>query len=224
MSLKTQAKVLRALQEQVVEPVGGAASVRVDVRVLAATNKDLPTEIRGGALPRGPLLPAERHSDLRAAAARPRRRHPAAGRALHGGARARVRAAAARRSTPARADRRCSATAGRATCASCATCIERLMIMVPGDTIAPADLSFLDGGRARSRSRRRTSSMPLHEARDRFERDYILQRARGAAGQHLAHRRRARRRAQQPLSQDARASASRRRGASTRRKRRSEVR
>ena len=46
MSLKTQAKVLRALQEQVVEPVGGAVSVRVDVRVLAATNKDLPTEIR----------------------------------------------------------------------------------------------------------------------------------------------------------------------------------
>src|SRR5512145_1781186 len=48
MSLKTQAKVLRALQEQVVEPVGGAASVRVDVRVLAATNKDLTTEIRMG--------------------------------------------------------------------------------------------------------------------------------------------------------------------------------
>src|SRR5207253_5850123 len=46
MSLKTQAKVLRALQEQVVEPVGGTASVRVDVRVLAATNKDLPSEIR----------------------------------------------------------------------------------------------------------------------------------------------------------------------------------
>ena len=48
MSLKTQAKVLRALQEQVVEPVGGAASVRVDVRVLAATNKELPAEIRLG--------------------------------------------------------------------------------------------------------------------------------------------------------------------------------
>src|SRR6187397_221247 len=48
MSLKTQAKVLRALQEQVVEPVGGASSVRVDVRVLAATNKDLTTEIRMG--------------------------------------------------------------------------------------------------------------------------------------------------------------------------------
>ncbi|MCA1563626.1 MAG: sigma-54 dependent transcriptional regulator [Acidobacteria bacterium] len=48
MSLMTQAKVLRALQEQVIEPVGGTASVRVDVRVLAATNKDLPAEIRGG--------------------------------------------------------------------------------------------------------------------------------------------------------------------------------
>src|SRR5438477_122004 len=48
MSLKTQAKVLRALQEEVVEPVGGTASVRVDVRVLAATNKDLPAEIRAG--------------------------------------------------------------------------------------------------------------------------------------------------------------------------------
>ena len=48
MSLKTQAKVLRALQEQVVEPVGGTSGVKVDVRVLAATNKDLPAEIRAG--------------------------------------------------------------------------------------------------------------------------------------------------------------------------------
>jgi two-component system nitrogen regulation response regulator NtrX len=48
MSLKTQAKVLRALQEQVVEPVGGTQSVKVDVRVIAATNKDLPVEIRAG--------------------------------------------------------------------------------------------------------------------------------------------------------------------------------
>jgi two-component system nitrogen regulation response regulator NtrX len=48
MSLKTQAKVLRALQEQVVEPVGGQASIRVDVRVIAATNKQLLEEIRQG--------------------------------------------------------------------------------------------------------------------------------------------------------------------------------
>jgi two-component system nitrogen regulation response regulator NtrX len=48
MTLKTQAKVLRALQEQKVEPVGGTASVAVDVRVIAATNKNLEEELRKG--------------------------------------------------------------------------------------------------------------------------------------------------------------------------------
>ncbi len=48
MSLKTQAKVLRALQEQRIEPVGGAGSVEVDVRVIAATNKNLEEEILKG--------------------------------------------------------------------------------------------------------------------------------------------------------------------------------
>ncbi len=48
MSLATQAKVLRALQEQTIEPVGGLGSVKVNVRVIAATNKDLPAEITAG--------------------------------------------------------------------------------------------------------------------------------------------------------------------------------
>jgi two-component system, NtrC family, nitrogen regulation response regulator NtrX len=48
MSLKTQAKVLRVLQEQTLESVGGSTRIRVDVRVVAATNKDLQAEIRGG--------------------------------------------------------------------------------------------------------------------------------------------------------------------------------
>jgi two-component system, NtrC family, nitrogen regulation response regulator NtrX len=48
MSLKTQARVLRVLQEQRFERVGGTAPIRVDVRVLAATNKDLEEEIRQG--------------------------------------------------------------------------------------------------------------------------------------------------------------------------------
>jgi two-component system nitrogen regulation response regulator NtrX len=49
MTLKTQAKVLRVLQEQKLEPLGGASAVSVDVRVIAATNKNLAEEIRKGA-------------------------------------------------------------------------------------------------------------------------------------------------------------------------------
>ena len=49
MSLRTQAKVLRVLQEQTFEPVGGSASRQVDVRVIAATNKDLAQAIARGA-------------------------------------------------------------------------------------------------------------------------------------------------------------------------------
>ncbi len=48
MSLKTQSKVLRVLQDGEVEPVGAARSLTVDVRVIAATNKDLAEEIREG--------------------------------------------------------------------------------------------------------------------------------------------------------------------------------
>jgi len=48
MSLSTQAKVLRVLQEQCFEPVGGTESVTVDVRVIAATNKNLKEEIAAG--------------------------------------------------------------------------------------------------------------------------------------------------------------------------------
>jgi two-component system nitrogen regulation response regulator NtrX len=48
MSLKTQAKVLRALQDGEIEPVGAAKTVHVDVRVVAATNKSLEEEIEAG--------------------------------------------------------------------------------------------------------------------------------------------------------------------------------
>jgi two-component system, NtrC family, nitrogen regulation response regulator NtrX len=49
MSLSTQAKVLRALQEQQFTRVGGTKLLKVDVRVLAASNKDLMKEIEKGA-------------------------------------------------------------------------------------------------------------------------------------------------------------------------------
>ena len=48
MSLIAQAKVLRALQESKVSPVGSDKEIKVDVRVLAATNKNMQTEIEAG--------------------------------------------------------------------------------------------------------------------------------------------------------------------------------
>jgi Nif-specific regulatory protein len=49
LSLIAQAKILRVLQERVLERVGGRATIPVDVRLLAATNKDLEAEIAKGA-------------------------------------------------------------------------------------------------------------------------------------------------------------------------------
>jgi DNA-binding NtrC family response regulator len=48
MSLSAQAKVLRALQENLIQRVGADKDIKVDVRVIAATNKDLKTEIAEG--------------------------------------------------------------------------------------------------------------------------------------------------------------------------------
>jgi len=48
MSLSAQAKVLRALQENLIQRVGADKDIKVDVRVIAATNKDLKKEIKEG--------------------------------------------------------------------------------------------------------------------------------------------------------------------------------
>ncbi|KAA2236122.1 sigma-54-dependent transcriptional regulator FlbD [Salinarimonas soli] len=49
MDVRLQAKLLRALQERVIDRVGGSASVRVDIRVLATSNRNLAEEVRKGA-------------------------------------------------------------------------------------------------------------------------------------------------------------------------------
>ena len=48
MPLETQGKIVRALQDQTFERIGGSTRVKVDVRVLATTNRDLQAEIAGG--------------------------------------------------------------------------------------------------------------------------------------------------------------------------------
>jgi two-component system, response regulator FlrC len=48
MDVRLQAKLLRALQEREIDRLGGAAPVKVDVRILATSNRDLPAEVKRG--------------------------------------------------------------------------------------------------------------------------------------------------------------------------------
>src|SRR5947207_9676463 len=173
MSLKTQAKVLRVLQEQTMEAVGGTARIKVDARVLAATNKDLQSEIRSGRFRedlyfRLNVIPIfvpplrDRQEDIalladhfmadfaREYGRRPKRFESAA------------RAVLQRYPWPGNVR-------------ELRNVIERLMIMVPGDAISASDLSFLDPGALTAPVVEPTGErLTLHEARDNFERDLIL--------------------------------------------------
>jgi two-component system, NtrC family, nitrogen regulation response regulator NtrX len=174
MSLKTQAKVLRVLQEQIMEPVGGSNRIKVDARVLAATNKDLTSEIRAGRFRedlyfRLNVVPIfvpplrDRQEDIAlfadhfmAVLAREYGRRPKAFESD---------AIAALKRYPWPGNVR-----------ELRNVIERLMIMVPGDRISSRDLTFLDQAPSSdSQAFPQTfASVPLHDARDQFERDYIL--------------------------------------------------
>ena len=115
-----QAKLLRFLEEKTFKRVGGSADIRVDVRVIAATNRNLEEEVRQGRFRedlfyRLNVLPIVL-PPLRERA----RRHPAARAFLHRQLQHRVQEARARRRR--RGDARSwKPTAGRATSASCAT-------------------------------------------------------------------------------------------------------
>ena len=77
-----QAKLLRFLEEKAFKRVGASTDVHVDVRVIAATNRNLEDEVGEGTLPPRPLLSSERAPDCPAAAAGARRGHPGPGRVL----------------------------------------------------------------------------------------------------------------------------------------------
>ncbi len=173
MSLKTQAKVLRVLQEQVVDRVGGTTTIRVDVRVIAATNKDLPAEIRAGRFREDlyfrlnviPIVvPAlrERAEDIPLLA-----EHFLQQLAREYGRRA-------KRVSPA-AMTLLSDYSWPGNVRELRNVLERLMIMVPGDTIEPRHLN-LPGVPVSPEPPSVVSDpvLPLLVARERFEKDYIL--------------------------------------------------
>ena len=78
-----QAKLLRVLEDQVIRRVGGVRDMQVDVRVIAASNRDLERAVRENHISPGLVLPAGDHLDFSAASARAQGRHSAAGGILH---------------------------------------------------------------------------------------------------------------------------------------------
>ena len=79
MPLEAQTRLLRVLQEGEFTTVGGRQPIRANVRIIAATHRDLRAAIRAGPVPRGSVLPPQRGADPPAAAARAHRGHPRPG-------------------------------------------------------------------------------------------------------------------------------------------------
>ncbi|HUR32974.1 MAG TPA: sigma-54 dependent transcriptional regulator [Vicinamibacterales bacterium] len=174
MSLKTQAKVLRVLQEQTMEQVGGTARIKVDARVLAATNKDLQAEIRAGNFRedlyfRLNVIPVsvpplrDRQEDIPMLAD-----HFMGEFAREYGRRVKRFDAGALSML--------QHYAWPGNVRELRNVIERLVIMVPGDLIAADDLGFLGHGASPPPDAEPGGAgrVTLHEARERFERDLIL--------------------------------------------------
>ena len=170
MSLLTQAKVLRVLQESRFSRLGGSQEVRVDVRVIAATNKDLEAEIAAGrfrqdlyfrlnVIPLNVPSMAQRREDIpllveeflrefeRRTGLHPKRVSGEAMRALQG-------------------------YAWPGNVREIRNVVERLMIMVTEDEIGPEHVQPQPGGERQQWSGELTT---LKEARERFERSYVEQ-------------------------------------------------
>jgi two-component system nitrogen regulation response regulator NtrX len=165
MSLKTQAKVLRAIEEQSFQPIGAPAALRVDVRVIAATNKNLQSEIAAGRFRedlfyRLNVIPffvpplRERREDI----------------SILGRYFMRVFAAEHGRTPKEFSSEALDMLVDYSWPGNVRELrneIERLVIMVQDDVIEPRDLSLPNGsGSARAST--------LHEARAQYEREFIV--------------------------------------------------
>ena len=58
MDVRLQAKLLRAIQERVIDRVGGTKPVPVDIRIIATSNRNLAEAVKRRHVPRGPALSA----------------------------------------------------------------------------------------------------------------------------------------------------------------------
>ena len=164
MSLKTQAKVLRVLEEQSFQPIGAQTGVRVDVRVVTATNKNLQNEIAAGRFRedlfyRLNVIPffvpplRERREDIPILA----RYFMRVFSAEHGRGPKEFTSDALDMLTD---------YSWPGNVRELRNEIERLVIMIQDDVILPADLSLPNGHTSRAST--------LHEARAQYEREFIV--------------------------------------------------
>ena len=171
MSLRTQAKVLRALEEQTVERIGGHETVRVDVRIIAASNRVLADLIAQGGF-REDLYYRLNVIPIEAPPLR-RRREDVPLLVEH-----------FLKAFSAEYGRRAKVLSGEAMAAFMAyewpgnvrelrNMVERLVIMAPGDTIGPEDLPPPLRGLP-APAVETPAAQSLRDAREAFERAFIL--------------------------------------------------
>ncbi len=172
MSLKTQAKVLRALEEQAFERVGGRETLKVDVRVIAASNRDVVSLIAQGGFRedlfyRLNVIPIEvpplraRKEDVPALV-----EHFIRVFCVENGKRLKTVAAAALTYF--------MTYEWPGNVRELRNMVERLVIMVPGDAIGAEDLPPPLRPKTEGVVATPGDGKPLKEARDSFERAYIL--------------------------------------------------
>ena len=78
-----QVKLLRVVQEKTFRRIGDAEDIRVDVRIISATNKNLEDNVKSGSVPRRPVLPTECHPASSAPSQGAERGYPCPDEALH---------------------------------------------------------------------------------------------------------------------------------------------
>jgi two-component system, NtrC family, nitrogen regulation response regulator NtrX len=177
MSVRTQAKVLRVLQEQTFQKVGGQQAITVDVRVIAATNKTLEAEIARGTFRddlyyRLNVIPISvpplrtRGNDIVLLAEHFLRRFAA-------------ETGTPRKKLSSGAASKLKAYHWPGNVRELRNVIERLAILLRGDTIEAEDVQL--GTRVAAPAEIATD-LTLKEARDAFEMQYILSRLKEFAG------------------------------------------
>jgi|TARA_Y100000758_G_scaffold240827_1_gene176854 two-component system nitrogen regulation response regulator NtrX len=180
MSLRTQSKVLRALQEQTFQPVGSTDDHSVDVRIIAATNKDLQEEIKSGRF-REDLYYRINVIPFHVPSLRERRDDvPLLAEHFMKGAAAEYGAGLKKLSESAVA--RLTAYRWPGNVRQLKNVCERLMVMVADETIHEADLEPAIDAFGLSDERDSSGDLELREARDLFERRFILTKLREHAG------------------------------------------